>query len=1460
MSAYARFSTTVCCIAALALVGAAIVQQPAALAQCTGDPSFDGAELPTKYAGMPATPVLQDQPTSFGNVSEPVLGISPGSEIDRLFLNSDASNLYIGVTGNLPQFDSLENSLLLFIDIDDTGPTTRTLDTAGCCDGNHTAGCNAFGGGAPGEVCETCLCAILPDCCGVEWNDDCAARAILSCTVDCDPCVRKFPRTASAALRGIDGVTLDFAPEYAIALWNESATQYAVLIDLAADPNTPGTALTLTTEFAADNSNIKGVDDEVANDPAPQSDNAITADTGFELAIPLASLGGIVAGTDTIQVQALLVGGSGYISNQSLPPLDGTSGGKGCIGAHDPVLNVVDFSNDVDYPGLQHVPFALPAAGTPPTLDGLNIPADFGEISETLTSVAEQNNHTCFTNSSPITQSGSELDQMWVSRDDDKLYIGITGNIPSDEGTKNTVYVFIDTHSGLGDSTLFTNLTPGGSGGLPNMHGVTFDAGFAPDWVIEYWRTNAGPQHNARLQSIPFPATAYDFTFTTSSADHQNATLLNFSSNLSNLDGVNDLAGDDPTRQRDKALTATTGMQFSIPFDKLNLTPFTLPADIGVAAGIVSGSGFISNQWLPPLDDPDPAVTNLSNDTIAPTLLLSDAYFGDVARTSSISQSNVGAGGAPNPIGRVTHVEMTVNLAHDAMDEVKIDVTFSPTAGADINAVLWDRNKPGVNMNTTFAGDGAGLLDLDVDWVAPGNTGTYAATALLNFNGIDPTDGTWTLYITDNVTGNVGTLNSWAIDITEDEGGAVGCLGNHDETLDTGTGLPINDIDFNDTVDYTGEIVRFPGNQYRAIDMAVPGGAPTSFTGTAIPNAYSLTGAVGIVQNNYTCFGDSAEAPPIHPVGSELDQLFITNTNDTLQVAVTGNLENNKNAWIFLFDTNAATGLSTITGITSPPQPLGGSPGLNGVILDSGFKPDIALTVNRQDDTQPADDYSIRWTDLNTNTTTSIGRFKRNIPNDGVLLDPVPNGNGSELDELFVRNDAANLYLGITGNLESNNNRWVIFLDTVSGNGLTNVLSTLYTGVNTVLANINGDVMDVGFEPDYAIVMGRPGGAYFVDLWDMTVTTPVVLTGLSQHVSGQAVFAGEFIGDNSNAAGVNSNPADDPVQQMINAATATTGLQIALDRASIGSPADTAPIKVGVYLISDTGWWSNQFLAGLGGGATHLGNGANLAAAPGDQFASYTMADNVSTGDYWTPADTQFDGSGIPADMGGTAISTQDNYTLWGDQSLPAGSGNPNCMLGAFNDSNTAGVTDTSASPAEAASASTGMEFDIPFADLGLVPDQTLRLMVILGSNDGWLSNQILPPVVSLQKWPQFGINGDGGTPRPADTLDLGSEATAPGVQYLEYTLVSGDPCAGAGPADLSGPSGTPDGVVDALDIAAMVSVLVDDQFCVLNPAECVCLKANFDGSTEALPQDRINGLDIQLFVDAFCTAGGGCP
>jgi hypothetical protein len=75
---------------------------------------------------------------------------------------------------------------------------------------------------------------------------------------------------------------------------------------------------------------------------------------------------------------------------------------------------------------------------------------------------------------------------------------------------------------------------------------------------------------------------------------------------------------------------------------------------------------------------------------------------------------------------------------------------------------------------------------------------------------------------------------------------------------------------------------------------------------------------------------------------------------------------------------------------------------------------------------------------------------------------------------------------------------------------------------------------------------------------------------------------------------------------------------------------------------------------------------------------------------------------------------------------LSAG-GNPNNVEVGFDNTNTAGIT--TASVANAATASAGIELRIPFADLGLAPDfaGTVALTAFIERVDGAISNQWLP-------------------------------------------------------------------------------------------------------------------------------------
>jgi hypothetical protein len=125
-----------------------------------------------------------------------------------------------------------------------------------------------------------------------------------------------------------------------------------------------------------------------------------------------------------------------------------------------------------------------------------------------------------------------------------------------------------------------------------------------------------------------------------------------------------------------------------------------------------------------------------------------------------------------------------------------------------------------------------------------------------------------------------------------------------------------------------------------------------------------------------------------------------------------------------------------------------------------------------------------------------------------------------------------------------------------------------------------------------------------------------------------------------------------------------------------------------------------------------------------------------------------------------------------------SGGSNTHGLEVALNNSNKAGVTSSSA--AGAATATSGFELAIPYADLGLAgPSGTVRLLAMLIRSDGKIGNQLLP-----------GVNGPavdlGYVP-----LDFGDLA---GPQYVTIKL---DPSAG----DWDG-----DGDVDLTDYAAFAA------------------------------------------------------
>jgi len=261
-------------------------------------------------------------------------------------------------------------------------------------------------------------------------------------------------------------------------------------------------------------------------------------------------------------------------------------------------------------------------------------------------------------------------------------------------------------------------------------------------------------------------------------------------------------------------------------------------------------------------------------------------------------------------------------------------------------------------------------------------------------------------------------------------------------------------------------------------------------------------------------------------------------------------------------------------------------------------------------------------------------------------------------------------------------------------------------------------------------------------------------------------------------------------------------------------PSNGSGIRVVAAVVSNTGFWANQFLPGLGGGENNLGFDIDLTTTPAaGSVVEYTVATPGSA-----PAD--FDAAGIPAAMGNSPLATQNNHTGFGNTAIQ----NPNCMQVAFDNSNTLGVTSVSAIFAD--TAETGLEIEIPFAELGLTPldmggqELELRILAMVTGNTGYMSNQFLPPL------------GSGSAANVAFTPKSLAVAAYPGEQFLRYTLVSSVD----NPADIN-----EDGMVDGDDVVDFVNVLLG--FLTDEPQVSNC-DFNNDGNAD--------GDDAQLFLNAL--------
>lgn len=253
----------------------------------------------------------------------------------------------------------------------------------------------------------------------------------------------------------------------------------------------------------------------------------------------------------------------------------------------------------------------------------------------------------------------------------------------------------------------------------------------------------------------------------------------------------------------------------------------------------------------------------------------------------------------------------------------------------------------------------------------------------------------------------------------------------------------------------------------------------------------------------------------------------------------------------------------------------------------------------------------------------------RNIPADTGAMGPVGAGsatqtcatgfgdNLSELDRLFVKAGravrAGSLRVGITGNLEGNGNAIVVLIDTGPGGQNTLSLASIAAPPQGI-TELTGLGLDPGFAPDTMYYLNASGGGSM--LYVDQVLLPAAGSGVPAKTfrgsvgrgTGRGALAGGVNPNSLFVAFDNSNVSGVTASSVVNAAGATTGLEMLIPYADlfVGAPA-CGILSVAAFVTSPSGYVSNQFLPGVPFGSSNLGPTPSLAAVAGIQFLTVPL-------------------------------------------------------------------------------------------------------------------------------------------------------------------------------------------------------------------------------------------------------------
>ncbi len=503
---------------------------------------------------------------------------------------------------------------------------------------------------------------------------------------------------------------------------------------------------------------------------------------------------------------------------------------------------------------------------------------------------------------------------------------------------------------------------------------------------------------------------------------------------------------------------------------------------------------------------------------------------------------------------------------------------------------------------------------------------------------------------------------------------------------------------------------------------------------------------------------------------------------------------------------------------------------------------------------------------------------------DGTVDGSGPNGGGSEIDAVFMAKDATHLYIVLAGNLETNGNAMDVYIDTGAG-GLGTLAGVSGAG-GFIPGGQSGQVFDTGFTANYVLSVDT----FDDDADGGTINVPRVHFGnlsgsvlLAGNIAGYgAGSAGLLVNgdgsapaislgfDNSNVDGVEGNPAQPtPVAPDMDWAYGS-------ELNNVRSYIDTANNRLYVFIAGNMENNYNKFQlffdAQPGGQNVLLNTNVDISFNALNNQAGTTF-DAGFEPDYWMNVNNGVDGGtgdlvrftdaatlrtnganfdpffGVITDYGsydggevsanpvllfdGPRLDIQDGSlgSLFAEYAPRLTADDPTNPIpglinAAVNNSNVAGVTDSTADPAAVQAVNTGIEISIDLDELGWDGVQDI-LMAGWITNAGFdfVSNQVLGglPDGSANVGPRDS-DGDG-------IVDLDWNSI-PGDQFINLSAPGVQPCL----ADFNN-----DGNVNFFDISTFIAAY----------------NAQSPSADIAAPFGTFNFFDIAAFISAY---NAGCP